>query len=335
MRHSERDLLDRYATALPERPTGFAERGVAVPFTAPLLSGARIRRIRPGAPELVLPGLGGRGVFVLPWEACLGPCAPTLHDRDLYARIARQPRIAPGTVRAAARASAATGLAGRPARAAAVMAIRRLGEARQAARRALAARIGTRAELPLGEALALAIAESGMGGEAGPLLAERLAALLRLSQQAGAAARSLPLEEDQRAAVLVTAAAQLTLSSVPTCLIALEAQLDELQADPAGGDAPLAAALKVAERTDWLLDGWCRLAALWDAVQASAPGPALRDILVQLPVPPAEVDAWPGPESQWEPVLLARRRVAPRPSWTTGTRVDLLACQEQVRSLAA
>jgi hypothetical protein len=110
--------LDRYAAALPERPATFAERGVAMPFTTPMLAAARLRRGADGLPELLLPALGGRGVYILGWEACLGLCGPTLHDRGLWAELAgRTP--SPAAVRDAARRVALRGLAGRAARAAA------------------------------------------------------------------------------------------------------------------------------------------------------------------------------------------------------------------------
>ncbi|MGG5810685.1 hypothetical protein, partial [Falsiroseomonas sp. CW058] len=75
--------LDRFVATLPERPSSFADRGVAVPFTAPMLAGARLRRPAGRPPELLLPALGGRGVYILDWDACLGACRPTLHDRRL------------------------------------------------------------------------------------------------------------------------------------------------------------------------------------------------------------------------------------------------------------
>ena len=101
------------------QPTSFAERGVAVPFTTPLLAGARVRAAERTGTELVVPNpSGGRGVYILPWGSARQLCRPTVHDTRLYERLGQLPALTPTAVRQAARAVAVEGLAGREAKAA-------------------------------------------------------------------------------------------------------------------------------------------------------------------------------------------------------------------------
>ena len=108
------DTADRDLPPLqPYHPTTFLERGVAVPFTTPLLDGTRAR---PGARadvELIVPNLsGGRGVYILPWSGIREFCRPTVHDARLNQEIAGLRSVTPITIRRAARRVAAAGLAG-------------------------------------------------------------------------------------------------------------------------------------------------------------------------------------------------------------------------------
>jgi hypothetical protein len=65
-------------------PTTFLERGVAVPFTTPILIGARARPGERKPLELIVPNpSGARGVYILPWDGISGLCKPTVHDRRL------------------------------------------------------------------------------------------------------------------------------------------------------------------------------------------------------------------------------------------------------------
>jgi len=106
----------------PYHPTTFLERGVAVPFTTPMLAGTRARPIEcakgePGGTELIVPNpSGGAGAYILPWSAVRDLCRPTLHDTQLNERVAALPIITPAGIRDAARDVAAEGLAGRAAR---------------------------------------------------------------------------------------------------------------------------------------------------------------------------------------------------------------------------
>ena len=108
------------------RPATFRERGVAVPFTTPLLAGARVREADQGGTELVmLNPSGAPGVYILASNALGALCRPSVHDTRLNQKISTLPHITPASVRNAAREVAASGLAGRAAMAAALA----LGEA--------------------------------------------------------------------------------------------------------------------------------------------------------------------------------------------------------------
>jgi len=115
------DLADRDLPPLqPYYPTTFLERGVAVPFTTPLLDGTRARPARRTGVELIVPNpSGGRGVYILPWGEIGRFCRPTVHDARLNQKIAGLRSVTPITIRRAARNVAAAGLAGDKAREAA------------------------------------------------------------------------------------------------------------------------------------------------------------------------------------------------------------------------
>src|SRR5215472_10209040 len=94
-------------------PATFRERGVAVPFTTPLLTGARVRRAEQGGTELLmLNPAGAPGVYILPSTGLGTLCRPSVHDTRLNQRISTLPTITPASVRDAAREVAASGLAG-------------------------------------------------------------------------------------------------------------------------------------------------------------------------------------------------------------------------------
>jgi hypothetical protein len=105
-------------------PTTFQERGVAVPFTTPLLAGTRARPTNRERVELVVPNpSGGRGVYIMPWKAIADWCRPTLHDAVFNDRIAALKNVTPATIRRIGLVVAAEGLAGEEAMEAASIAV--------------------------------------------------------------------------------------------------------------------------------------------------------------------------------------------------------------------
>ncbi len=100
----------------PFQPTTFLERGVFVPFTTPMLAGARVRPADRCGLELIVPNpSGGRGDYILPWTALRSLCRPTVHDATLTERIGMLPSVSPATIRQVAWQIASEGLAGRAA----------------------------------------------------------------------------------------------------------------------------------------------------------------------------------------------------------------------------
>ncbi len=106
-------------------PATFLERGVAIPFTTPLLFGTRARPSERHGSELIIPNpSGGRGVYVLSWAAIAQLCQPTLHDQIFNDHIAALVAVTPASIRRVAREIAMEGLAGEAAMKATATAIK-------------------------------------------------------------------------------------------------------------------------------------------------------------------------------------------------------------------
>ncbi|MFM2042336.1 MAG: hypothetical protein RLY86_912 [Pseudomonadota bacterium] len=94
-------------------PSTFAERGVAVPFTTPLLAQARLRLDRNEQFEFLLPNFtGGKGVYVMPWKTVPSMMTVTLHDRLLFEALSKLETHSPETIRRASLEVQASGVAG-------------------------------------------------------------------------------------------------------------------------------------------------------------------------------------------------------------------------------
>jgi hypothetical protein len=96
-------------------PATFLDRGVTVPFTTPMLMGARARpsEDREGLEVIIANPSGSSGVYILPWAAIPQICSPTLHDRRLWYLLRDVKILSPRIVREAVEAAALEGLAGR------------------------------------------------------------------------------------------------------------------------------------------------------------------------------------------------------------------------------
>jgi hypothetical protein len=99
------------------KPATFVDRGVNVPFTTPILLGARARPQADGnGLEILIPNpSGGECVYILPLVAIPEFCTPTLHDRRLWCLLRDETIITPGIAREAAETAAIEGHAGRAA----------------------------------------------------------------------------------------------------------------------------------------------------------------------------------------------------------------------------
>lgn len=113
-------------------PATFVDRGVNLPFTTPLLFGARARPQEDGSGlEVIIANpSGGDGVYIFPWAAIPQICTPTLHDRRLWQLLRDETSLTPRSVQDAAETAALEGLAGRGA-AAAVQEARAARDARR------------------------------------------------------------------------------------------------------------------------------------------------------------------------------------------------------------
>jgi hypothetical protein len=342
-----RSIVEGFAANLPERQSSFAERGCAVPFTAPMLSGARLRRGLSGSSEMVLPALSGRGVYIMGWDACLLHCTPSLHDRQLWDRLASQEQPTPALVRAAAREVARVGYAGRKAQAAVLVALQQQKAVRDAVRDTLAARflsLGPSAADLLAPMVAI-LAQAGTGpGQ--PSDRDSQAAIPKAIVTLGAFCASIaawsqvarsPIE--YRSAAIMLGAAQLTLVVADASLRALWSLVAELPEKLLLGQVrhgevlPLMAEL--ASRADWLLDGWSMIGALWMAAGPAGRGAVLPELVSLLPVPPLETDDWPGARPEWDILLRARRMAQPSPAWSSFSQIDLIERNEALGCLAS
>jgi len=107
-------------------PSTFAERGVTVPFTTPLLSQARLRLDRNDKFEFLVPNFtGGKGVYVMPWKTVPSMMTVTLHDRLLFEQIEQLDSHSPETIRGAVLSVQSSGVAGPTAAVAAMEALQR------------------------------------------------------------------------------------------------------------------------------------------------------------------------------------------------------------------
>ena len=335
-----------------DAPATFRERGVAVPFTAPGLLGARVRTSAHGgtvgngaALELVFPNpSGARGIYVVPWAGVADACAPTLHDLNVMAALARlagEGPVTPAEVQAIARAAALDGAAGRQARAAAAAAME-ADRVRAAA--ALEHLLPTMAAAGLdarpgrpgareGSALARIAAEWGVGGDpaAAPLPCA-IAALTRLREGLLAWAAAHP--DDSGVAELTATLAGGAARSAAAALLAVR-QGSEAALVQAWRSAPERLAA-LAARPSWLLDGWSAPCLIWAAAApatdpdggagarlgtgaATASGAALAgstaallDTAALAPALPTEAEGWTGLPTDPSLPWLLRRALASR-----------------------
>jgi hypothetical protein len=365
-------------TASPYHPTTFLERGVALPFTTPLLGGARARLSRNLGLELIVRNpAGGRGVYVMPWTAVAALWRPTLYDKVVSSRIAFLETVTPTTVRAIARATAAEGLAGEHAMQSAQAAaktdesdrrvvvnhllsslVRQVNVSANAsstvpgpdspdldarARQTiawLAPRLGQSAGWGIKALDALAVSMTGVGvssaGEVGriPGLIKLLGAMREeITEWAGTQrdgdrvlfAHTVCSVSDftQRLAAAMVAQTRLLTDD----MIAL---LRRWATDPAS-------VIRIAERSEWLLDGWEQICLIWNyAKDSAARRVALAEIADYIPAMPRELNEWGSGRINMDDVFSEHGHITLNEDWRTGATVfDLIARNEQLRAAAS
>ncbi len=322
----------RPSPALSWNPATFAERGVAAPFTAPQLLGARLRDDGRGSADLTVPNpSGGRGVYVLDWHSGRELFRPTLHDTVLHQQVGRAGAVTPATVRTAARRVATDGLAGRAARHTALQAARDAEEDRIRAHFLLMMCLVDQAEpggIAISETMprtdALIRRARAVIGRVGPM-ATPTATVADALEGLAAPYAALGVHPDSRSPRLPRLIARMrtlceTLAAQPSpswhdrhpalaAGIAAAAarfadETDRLLRDCRRLTGDMTALLRlwasrpdavtdVLARPEWLLDGWEQICAIWElAATPLERRAALVDIGTIIPPLPHEAAAW-------------------------------------------
>ena len=349
------------------QPTTFLERGVAVPFTTPLLAGARARPGEAGIDLIVPHPAGVRGVYIMAWSALPDFCTATLHDLMLSERISALKAVTPSDIRAAARAIAGEGAAGRGAREAARAAMNaerhevlltnilllqllveqvhgssatpaELDRRAKAAILALVPKLQRPAPAITNDIEQLSSLFTGLG--AGPTRDRaRCARLADTIQTMMAEVR--PLADRYPgptglAASLVLGAAEVTLSLARRTLSEARVQLDDLPALLASWAADNMRVTSMLTRTDWLLDGWEHICLIWKLADDANCRAAISEMALMVPVIPKEASEWLGLAIDEGDRQRLRKTVFSFEDWRSGGLVyELIGRNELIRALAA
>ncbi len=319
-------LIEKY------RPGTFLERGVAVPFTTPMLIGSRARPGEREGLELVVPNpSGGRGVYLFDWSGIAQFCQPSLYDLALTERVAAMRSVTPASIRRAAEMVAAGGLAGREVADAATWALRHEQQSGLLANFTLliglmqqieAAKPG---QIPLEcenpaqlqqrarHAIAIFAPKIGMDGDQVANELEELADIfVRVGVGAAANQAHLPrlLAKLKRFRGELSAWAATTNSPVGDVArqIAAQAASTIETAEPMIAAAQartndvvqllrdnFSAPIKLAgeiARPDWLLDGWEFVCLRWHAAADEDRETVIEELAALLPAIPDEAEKW-------------------------------------------
>jgi hypothetical protein len=301
------------------RPATFQIRGVAPPFTTPLLAGARMRiGERSGLELLVANPSGNQGRYILPWAGIGSFCNPTVHDTILVRRISVAGVIDPATIRKAAQDVAIEGFAGPDAQGAALAARRSDDDLRALTHFLLLAELIEQIE-PTGWEPANMAESTPAFDRRAELVLRRVApsfGCLTADLAAGVAALAeafvpIGIKSDDQAARVPRQVARLEATHADlacwlatdsdhdigglglTVTVAMQAARDNLAAVLTRTRIILAdpimllkrwisspvEVLKIAPRCDWLLDGWEPVTLLW---QTAASAPARRAALLEM-----------------------------------------------------
>jgi hypothetical protein len=356
-------------------PTTFIERGVSVPFTTPLLLGARVRPSHRHNIEVIVPNpSGGRGVYIAPWSGISAMCRPTVHDTRLFQLIAERHGITPASIRAAAQIVAAQGLAGREAAAAAALAqatdqrdrvttliallvamVQQIDPSRAVAppplntprdiesyaahaATLLAPRLdrSTAAIFTDLEHLAQVFAAVGLEGQDPPARVCRLLAEIRRFRTDAAGWASETADRSGVQARLAVAVADVAIGSTEAILADEWAGAKDIIGLLA---AWAAAPHEVARRlthVEWLVDGWEQICLIWRiASSKAARRVALAEIALLMPILPKEAAVWLKGRVDIELVDKRTLSIRAGADWRTGMQFDRTARNEALRALAA
>jgi hypothetical protein len=289
------------------QPATFAERGVTVPFTTPVLAMARLRPGDGGQAEVIVANPSGAdGSYVFPLKSLRDFTTPSMHDRLLIDILLELPAISPSDIRRAARRAATTGAAGRGAAKSAKAAAAREEQVslltnlllitqllRQAGfaevdwrrldlgdreTRATTRRYLTRYEAKLGmkpdamlavvEEMSPSIAPIGVAGEGFKAAHDvTIEQLERMVASLRAWSKGEAIDQ-AKGVELIACCAEFTIAKANDALTRARSYIDDM--------VGLISSFKARDKTlmrdlgmpDWLLDGWGEIAALWEAAAA-------------------------------------------------------------------
>lgn len=354
-------------------PTTFLERGVAVPFTTPILGGTRARPGEHEGLDLVVPNpSGGRGVYVMNWSAITELCRPTLHDKILSDRIGALTRVTPSAIRLVARQVAAEGLAGEAAMEAArraiqgdqgnqlvtnyqllVMLVEQVGLVKQNVRAPGAPDMETRARMTVAhvgrmldrgttwvatslECIADCLTQVGINPSRTDAKVPQLMTLLRQTRDQVMEWTGSHIEEDQALyARMVAAVADLTLALATTTVAHVHALTVDLVTMLRQWAADPDKIRRIAARPEWLLDGWEKICMVWAAAKDDAERrAALAEVADLVPIVPKEAKEWCGIAIDVDTPINLRKLVRLNEDWRTGATVfSLIARNEHIRAV--
>jgi hypothetical protein len=348
-------------------PATFQERGVAVPFTTPALTGARVRSAARGV-ELIVPHPAGvRGVYIMTCSEVGNFCAATLHDLRLAERLAGLSSASPQEMRRVARSVAADGVAGRAARQAAASVVEAERTERLMANIALLQMLVQQqtgggcpmTELDLRAKAAILRLSPGLGRApetitndiealAGLLAPIGLGATVERARQVRLLHAMAELAEDLRqigctavtqaglGAGLILSAVEATLAVARHCTDAARGLAGDMAGLLAAWAHNADAVRAELARPDWLLDGWEQICLVWHLSKDSNRRGCLSEMALMVPVIPPEAEDWLGAAIEDGDRQRLRKLVNGFEDWRTGSLVfDLIARNEQVRALAA
>ncbi|MFN7332564.1 MAG: hypothetical protein ACK5TB_01720, partial [bacterium] len=308
-----------------EEVASFASLGASVPFTSHRLLGARIRQDAGGRGfELILVNPAQtKGSYVMTWLALPDIGAPTLFDLRLWDILSKSEECHPTFIRREALKVASEGMAGRNVASAAKKA---LAEEQRNEKILLAQFAAQLAGAPPASLLhastqgaadqqqpkaqkiletldpgvikslrALAASLSCLG----PSVAPEMAPLIRLKQEIASMLTEFRgcLEQDEKdgeapALRFLISATETILYFVELAYAELEARLGDMVDLLARPRINAAKVLDRARRTEWLLDGWGVLVAIWRRTPPELRHTAVWELALFVPPLPREVHDW-------------------------------------------
>lgn len=321
-------------------PASFAERGVAVPFTTPVLAFARMRETPSGEPQFLVPGLaGGAETYAIPMNNLGETIGLTVFDRTLLEGLGSLESLRPLAIRGLYLKAATSGLAG-PVHA---RAAREALAADAANRDALRARLAERASasgVPVDEVEAAIGEWADLTVPVGSPAARIDGPLLRTMRDLGELSEELrrwlapepvgPAEQAQRSGVVADRAAA-DARKLADFVDSLASDIAQPLSNWADTRRMIAESV---ERMSYVLDGWRRIAERWnDARRGDRVDQREAVAMFAMYMPVMPVEAAGADAAFWEDVREAQQRWQKAASFQTWMDVDE-ALRERLQKFA-